>query len=154
MSAGKWMLPERLNYSLLTRAEISSGGWSVNSDMLCLNEHPLVHTEYTHRSVSFPSLSLCHCSGPPLSSSSTCPCLNESRGALFLAPCHHPRGSLPFPALFPRHALHDGKPVAPSLSTYTQPHCPSFVHGSDMCWRWAWKQLGGTWTAEVYYKSL
>lgn len=32
-------------------------------------------------------------SGLPLSSSSTCPCLNESRGALFLARRYYPRGA-------------------------------------------------------------
>lgn len=90
MSAGKWMLSKRLNDGLLTRAETSSGGWSVNSDMLCFEW--LAHIPYIHRSLGFASSSPCHCSGLPLSSSSTCPCLNESRGALFLAPCHHPRG--------------------------------------------------------------
>lgn len=150
ISACKWILCERPNDTCLTRAEVSGGGLGVNSDMLYLNERPPVRTLYTCSSLSlslppFPSLSLSLQSGLPLSSSSTCPCLNESRGALFLAPCHHPRGPcLPSPALFLRNALHDGKPVAPTLSpSPLYSRCPSFVRASDMCWRWSGAATAG-----------
>ena len=71
----------------------------------------------------------------------------------FLSSVPPSQGSLPSPALFLRNALHDGKPVAPTFSIYTHTHththtythshsnCPSFVHDSDMCWRWAEIQL-------------
>lgn len=104
ISAGKWMLCKRpRGKSLLIRADVSSGGWSVNSDMLYLNEHR-VHILYTRSllpllfplSVSLPlvwptSLLLQHLS-----------LFKWEQRSSFLSSVPPSQGSLPSPALFLR----------------------------------------------------
>lgn len=68
------------------------------------------------------------------SSSSTWPCLNESRGALFLALCHHPRG--PCLLLFYFWGTHCimGSQWPPHSPSTPHSHCPSFVHRVGFIW--------------------
>lgn len=104
----------------------------------------------THAPLCFPSLSVCLYSGLPLSSSSTCPCLNESRGALFLALCHHPRGPCLLLLYFWDTRCMMGSQWPPhSLSTHSHIALHSFV--AVTC---AEGELGYSWDGHGAHKCV